>query len=172
MATEKQHGPEWFSIKEAAQYLSIGEPTLYRWMRDGKITYRKVGDSTRFLSEDLDTFIQVFPSKREAEKVKQVCPVCHHDDMVTGKFRSTGLNYFRPKKSKFWTVRDSNIKSMAVMCQKCGAITHFGDSVKLEKLVARAKAAEEAFEAEKALVAESKKAVKKTKKTKKIKTKK
>ena len=50
-------------------------------------------------SEDLDTFIQVFPSKREAEKVKQLCPVCHHDDLVTGVFRSTGLNYFRPKKS-------------------------------------------------------------------------
>lgn len=169
MTTEKQHGPEWFSIKEAAQYLSIGEPTLYRWMRDGKITYRKVGDSTRFLNEDLDAFIQVFPSKREAEKVKQVCPVCHHDDIVTGKFRSTGLNYFRPKKSKFWSMRDSNIKTMAVMCQKCGAITHFGDSAKLEKLVARAKAAEEAFEAEQAMNPQLEKQTKKAKKSKKCK---
>jgi excisionase family DNA binding protein len=149
MSTEKQHGPEWFSIKKAAQYLSIGEPTLYRWMRDGKITYRKVGDSTRFLREDLNTFIQIFPSKREAEKVKQTCPVCHHNDLVTGVFRSTGLNYFRPKKSKFWSMRDSNVKTMALMCQKCGAVTHFGDSAKLEKLVARAKAAEDAFKAEK-----------------------
>ena len=167
MAAEKQLGPEWFSIKEAAQYLAIGEPTLYRWMRDGKITYRKIGDSTRFLREDLDTFVQVFPSKREAEKVKQICPVCHHDDMVEGVFRSTGLNYFRPKKSKFWSMRDSNIKSMAVMCQKCGAITHFGDNKKLEKLVARAKAAEEdAIETEKIAPVKPPKTAKNTKQKK------
>ena len=29
----------WYSIKEAAEYLEIGEPTLYRWMRDRKITF-------------------------------------------------------------------------------------------------------------------------------------
>ena len=39
---------KWYSIGEAAEYLDVGEPTLYRWMRDGKITFRKVGDSTRF----------------------------------------------------------------------------------------------------------------------------
>ena len=32
----------WYSIKEAAEYLDVGEPTLFRWMREGKITYRKV----------------------------------------------------------------------------------------------------------------------------------
>lgn len=163
MPTEKQFGPEWFSIKEAAQYLSIGEPTLYRWMRDGKITYRKIGDSTRFLKEDLDAFVQVFPSKREAEKAKQICPVCHHDDVVVGKFRSTGLNYFRPDKSKFWSLSDSNIKTMAVMCQKCGAITHFGDTKKLAKLVAQAKFAEEEFEAEKYTPEKPEKSTKKKK---------
>lgn len=166
MSPEKQDGPEWFSIKEAAQYLSIGEPTLYRWMRDGKITYRKIGDSTRFLKEDLNAFVQVFPSKREAEKVKLVCPICHDDDIVLGKFRSTGLNYFRPDKSKFWSVRDSNIKTMAVMCQKCGAITHFGDTKKLEKLVAYAKAAEEVAETEKLAPAKTKKSIKKNKSAK------
>lgn len=135
MSTSKTNGPEWFSIKEAAEYLSIGEPTLYRWMRDGKITYRKIGDSTRFLKTDLDSFVQVFPSKREAEKVKQLCPACHNDELVSGVFRSTGLNYFRPQKSKFWSIRDSNIKTMALMCRKCGVITHFGDIEKLEKLL-------------------------------------
>ena len=45
---------KWYSIREAAAYLEIGEPTLYRWMRENKITFRKVGDSTRFLQADLD----------------------------------------------------------------------------------------------------------------------
>ena len=56
----------WYSIKEAAEYLEIGEPTLYRWMRDRKITFRKVGDSTRFLQEDLDAVVEVFHSERDA----------------------------------------------------------------------------------------------------------
>lgn len=126
---------KWYSIKEAAKYLSIGEPTLYRWMRDGKITFRKIGDSTRFLKEDLDSFVQVFPSKRDAEKVKEICPVCHGRKLVSGVFRTTGLNYFRPENSKFWTVKDSNIKSSAMMCLKCGAVTHFGDVEKLRSLM-------------------------------------
>ena len=126
---------KWYSIKEAAKYLSIGEPTLYRWMRDGKITFRKIGDSTRFIKEDLDAFVQVFPSKRDLEKVKEICPVCHCRELVAGVFRTTGLNYFRPEKSKFWSVKDSNIKTSAMMCMKCGAVTLFGDVEKLRSLV-------------------------------------
>lgn len=126
--------PEWFSIREAAKYLSIGEPTLYRWMRDGKITFRKIGDSTRFLKEDLDAVIQVYHSKSEAEKVKLLCPVCHSDDIVNGIFRTTGLNYFVPEKAKFWTLHDRNIKTTAIMCARCGAITLFGNLDKLAKI--------------------------------------
>ncbi len=125
---------KWFTIKEAAKYLSIGEPTLYRWMRDGKITFRKIGDSTRFLQEDLDSFVQVFPSAKDAEKVKEICPVCHAKQLVEGVFRTTGLNYFKPEKAKFWSMKDANIKSHAMMCLKCGAITHFGDVEKMNDL--------------------------------------
>jgi excisionase family DNA binding protein len=39
---------KWSSIREAAEYLDVGEPPLYRWMREGKTPFRKVGDSTRF----------------------------------------------------------------------------------------------------------------------------
>ena len=126
---------KWYSIKEAAKYLSIGEPTLYRWMRDGKITYRKIGDSTRFLKEDLDSFVQVFPSEKDIDQVQTICPVCHGDKVVKGVFRSTGLNYFQPHKSKFWTMKDSYIKTSAMMCLKCGAVTHFGDLAKMLSLL-------------------------------------
>ena len=30
---------KWYFIGDAADYLDVGEPTLYRWMREGKITY-------------------------------------------------------------------------------------------------------------------------------------
>lgn len=134
MAGERDDGPRWYTIKQAAKYLSIGEPTLYRWMRDNKITFRKIGDSTRFLKEDLDSFVEIVPSAKDVDKVKGICPVCHHDELVDGVFRTTGLNYFKPQKSKFWTFRDAYVKSTAKMCARCGAITLFGDVAKLDNL--------------------------------------
>lgn len=126
--------PRWYTIKEAADYLGIGEPTIYRWMRDNKITFRKIGDSTRFVQADLDAVVQVFHSDREVEKVKAICPACHHDELVEGRVQSTGLLYFRPKKTKFWTLKDSNIETDARMCPRCGAIAWFGNTTKLKEL--------------------------------------
>jgi excisionase family DNA binding protein len=125
---------KWYSIAEAAEYLDVGEPTLYRWMREGKITYRKVGDSTRFWQEDLDSVMEVFRSPKDAEKAREVCPVCRHDEMVEGRVRSTGLNYFVPKQTRFWTLKDSFIETNARMCTRCGAIAMFGDAAKLGTL--------------------------------------
>lgn len=125
---------KWFSIREAAEYLDVGEPTLYRWMREGKITYRKVGDSTRFWQEDLDSVMQVFHSARDVDKAREVCPVCRHDELVDGAVRGTGLVYFVPKKTKFWTLKDSNVGTTARMCTRCGAIAWFGDTAKLSAL--------------------------------------
>ncbi len=124
----------WYSIREAAEYLDVGEPTLYRWMREGKVTYRKVGDSTRFWQEDLDSVMEVFHSSKDVEKTRRVCPFCHHDDLVEGKVRGAGLVYFVPKKTRFWTLKDSFIDLTALMCTRCGAITNFGDTAKLSQL--------------------------------------
>jgi excisionase family DNA binding protein len=132
--TETANKTKWYSIGEAAEYLDVGEPTLYRWMRDGKITFRKVGDSTRFWQEDLDSVMQVFRSDQDVDKVRDVCPICRHDDLVEGKVRGTGLVYFVPKKTKFWTLKDSFVETTARMCMRCGAVTWFGDTVKLAKL--------------------------------------
>lgn len=132
--TESPKKTKWYSIREAAEYLDVGEPTLYRWMREGKITYRKVGDSTRFWQEDLDSVMQVFHSAKDLDKAREVCPVCHHDDLVEGKVRSTGLNYFAPGRTKFWTLKDSFVETKARMCARCGAIVWFGDVAKLAGL--------------------------------------
>ncbi len=126
--------PQWFSIKEAAEYLDVGEPTVYRWIKEGKLTHRKVGDSTRFLKEDLDGVVEVFPSKREASKVKQICPLCHHDEFVEGRLQSTGLNYFQPDKTRFLTLLPSSIPTQARMCARCGVVVLFADTTRLAKL--------------------------------------
>ena len=132
--TETPKKTKWYSIGEAAEYLDVGEPTLYRWMREGKITFRKVGDSTRFWQEDLDSVMQVYHSAKDVEKVRTVCPICRHDELVEGKVRGAGLVYFVPKKTKFWTLKDSFVETTARMCTRCGAIAWFGDTGKLAKL--------------------------------------
>jgi len=126
--------PKWYSIREAADYLDVGEPTLYRWMREGKITYRKVGDSTRFWQEDLDSVMQVFHSGKDLQKTREICAVCRHTDLVEGRVQGTGLVYFVPKKTRFWTLKDSYVETRAWMCTRCGAIGWFGDTEKLTKL--------------------------------------
>jgi len=128
--------PRWFTIKQAADYLDVGEPTIYRWMREGRMTYRKVGDSTRFFQEDLDAMVRVFPAEGDVKRVQRICPVCNHDELVDGDVRSTGLVYFHPKKSRFWTLRDSNVAARARMCARCGHITLVGDVDKLNALKA------------------------------------
>src|ERR1041384_950647 len=127
-----------YSIREAAEYLDVGEPTLYRWMRDGKITYRKVGDSTRFLQQDLDSVMQVFHSDKDLDNTREVCPVCRNPELVAGKVRGAGLVYFVPKKTKFWTFKDSFVETTTRMCTRCGAVAWFGDTVKLAKLRSKA----------------------------------
>lgn len=125
---------KWFSIREAAEYLDVGEPTLYRWMREGKITYRKVGDSTRFWQEDLDSVMQVYHSEKDLDKAREVCPLCRHPELVEGKVRGAGLVYFVPKKTRFWTFKDSFVDTEARMCTRCGSISWFGNTGKLAKL--------------------------------------
>jgi excisionase family DNA binding protein len=142
MGKEALAPKKWFSIKEAAEYLDVGEPTLYRWMRENKITYRKVGDSTRFWQEDLDAVMEVFHSSKDLDKAREVCPVCKHDELIEGKVRTTGLNYFTPRKTKFWTLKDSFVQTSAKMCVRCGAIIWFGDIEKLSSLQKKAAAAE------------------------------
>ena len=127
----KNENPRWYTIKEAAGYLGVTEPTIYRWMRDKLITYRKIGDSTRFLQEDLDSHVQVFRSAKDSESVQEFCPVCHHNELIAGRIQSTGLNYFYPDKTRFWTFKTSHIETVARMCTRCGAITWFGDKTKL-----------------------------------------
>jgi len=127
--------PGWFGIKEAAEYLDIGEPTLYRWMREGQITYRKVGDSTRFLKEDLDSAIKVFRCERDLEKVRGACPACKAEEMVEGFVQSTGRLYFKLKEAKFWTLKENSVPTTARLCRKCGAISFFGDLGAVEQLI-------------------------------------
>jgi excisionase family DNA binding protein len=142
MSTDLPAKPKWFTIRNAAEYLQIGEPTIYRWMRDGKITFRKIGDSTRFLQEDLDAVVVVHPSGKHSKSDLR-CSSCGSTDLIEGKCQSTGLLYFVPEKSKFWTLKTSNVPMKSKMCENCGFINLKGDTEHLSKLLTDQKEGEE-----------------------------
>ena len=134
MSTNVSSKPRWFTIRDAADYLQVGEPTIYRWMRDGKITFRKVGDSTRFLQEDLDAVVVVHHSgKNGAADLK--CSSCGSVELIEGKCQSTGLLYFVPEKSKFWTLKTSTVPLKSKMCKNCGYVMLKGDTSHLSELL-------------------------------------
>jgi len=78
--------------------------------------------------------MQVFPSARDVDRVKEFCPVCHHDELIRGRVQSAGRNYFYPEKTKLWTFKTSDIPTQARMCARCGVIVWFGDTAKLTAL--------------------------------------
>ena len=134
MSTDLPARPKWFTIRDAANYLQIGEPTIYRWMRDGKITFRKIGDSTRFLQEDLDAVVVVHPSGKAGNNALK-CSACGSTNLVDGKCQSTGLMYFVPEKSKFWTLKTSTVPMKAKMCADCGHVNLNGNTEHLSEIL-------------------------------------
>ncbi len=66
----------WFTIKEAADYLGISQPTLFRWMKEGTLSFYKVGGATRFSQEGLDAVIEKSTGEKEAQQAAGRCVAC------------------------------------------------------------------------------------------------
>ncbi|MCP4872341.1 MAG: Flp pilus assembly complex ATPase component [Proteobacteria bacterium] len=58
---------DYLTLDEAAEFLSTSKPTLYRWLRDGRIPGHKLGRQWRFLQSELETFRSGGPSDGRAE---------------------------------------------------------------------------------------------------------
>ncbi len=115
--------PKWLTITEACKYLEISEQTMFRWMRSGKITYYKVGKSTRFKEEDLDKAVDRVASKSFVPEDPDTCHICGNPEMISGTLSALGELVFKPEKSKFSIWKDSSISVSALCCTKCGNIT-------------------------------------------------
>ena len=124
----------WYSIPEAAEYLGVSEPTIFRWMKEGALSFYKVGGATRFTQEGLDAIIEKSTGRKEAEKAAGRCASCGHDVLVEGKLRGSGRLYFQPEKSKFWVWAESMVGTRAKACVACGYLQLYTDTEKLKKL--------------------------------------
>jgi excisionase family DNA binding protein len=49
---------QYQTVKEVADLLKVGEPTVRRWIKDGELRAIDVGKGWRISSSDLDAFLQ------------------------------------------------------------------------------------------------------------------
>jgi len=45
----KESRKQWYSVREAAEYLAVSQPTIFRWMKEGHLSFYKVGGSHEVL---------------------------------------------------------------------------------------------------------------------------
>ncbi len=48
----------WLSPQEAADYLGISRATIYRWIKDGKLSLHKVDKIARIKKDDLNQLME------------------------------------------------------------------------------------------------------------------
>lgn len=48
----------WLVSEKAAEYLSVSESTIYRWVKAGKLPIYRTEGISRFKVSDLDAFIE------------------------------------------------------------------------------------------------------------------
>lgn len=128
---------KWYTVPEAADYLGVSQPTIFRWMKDGMLSFYKIGGSTRFLQEGLDAVIEKTTGSKEAQAAGNRCAACGHSGLLVGRLRGTGRLYFQPEQTRFWVFEESMVPTKARVCAACGYIQMHADTVKLNRLAVR-----------------------------------
>ncbi len=134
MSERQDEHKDWLSVAEAATYLGVSQPTVFRWMKQGKLTFFKVGGGTRFERRNLDAFVSKQTGSVEAQAVSACCAACGHHELLEGRLQGTGRLYFKPDKTKFWVFSDSMVGLRAHVCTACGFIQLHADVDKLDRL--------------------------------------
>jgi excisionase family DNA binding protein len=124
-----------FTVKEAAAYLSVSQATIYRWMKDGTLSFHKIGKALRFAREGLDAVVEKTVGQKEAEAAAGRCASCGHNVLVGGHLQGTGRLYFRPEKTRFWTFLEAMVPLKVRVCAACGYIQLHADTDRLTRLM-------------------------------------
>jgi excisionase family DNA binding protein len=124
----------WYTVQEAAHYLDVSQPTVFRWMKQGILSFYKVGGATRFSKEGLDAVVEKTTGLKEAEAAAGRCARCGHSVLIQGSLQGTGKLYFRPSKSRFWVLAEALVPTNAIVCAACGHLHLHVDTAKLKRL--------------------------------------
>ena len=125
---------QWYTIQQAARYLGVSQPTIFRWMKEGSLSFFKIGGATRFSQEGLEAVIEKTTGQKEAELIASRCAACGHSVLVEGYLRGAGKLYFRPTKSSFWVLAEAMVPMRARVCAACGYLQLHADTTKLKRL--------------------------------------
>jgi excisionase family DNA binding protein len=126
---------KWFTTAEAAEYLGVSQATIFRWMKQGLLSFHKIGKATRFSQEGLDAVVMKTTGQTEAEAAAGKCSSCGHSILVDGTLQGIGRTYFRPDKTKFWTFLEAMVPLKVAACAACGHIDMRADTSKLTRLM-------------------------------------
>ena len=124
----------WFTVAEAAEYLQVSQPTIFRWMKDATLSFYKVGGKTRFSRDGLDAVIEKTTGRKEAETAQGRCASCGHTTLLAGRLQGAGKLYFKPEKTKFWVFDHSLVPTAGRVCPACGYIQLYAETDKLGRL--------------------------------------
>ncbi len=131
------NGPRWYTVAEASAYLGVSQPTIFRWMKQGTISFNKIGSSTRFSRENLDSVIEKSVGQKEAVASASTCASCGHRELIDGQLQGLGKLYFRPAKAKFWSLEEALVPTRCRVCAACGYVQIHADAEKARRLVNR-----------------------------------
>jgi len=73
------------SFEEAAELLKTSKPTLYRWIRDGRLRCFKAGREWRFYRRDLDSFLESSDVGREVIKSELRRAIAFYEERLKKK---------------------------------------------------------------------------------------
>jgi excisionase family DNA binding protein len=124
----------WLSVAEAATYLDVSQPTIFRWMKEGLLSFYKVGGSTRFSMESLDAVVEKTTGRIEAEAAAGKCAACGNSTLVEGSLQGTGRIFFKPLRTRFWTFSESLVPTVARTCTACGHVQIHADTSRLNRI--------------------------------------
>ena len=129
------NGPnQLFSVDEAAEYLGVSRPTIFRWMKQGKLSFNKIGGATRFSRSALDVCVEKVTGSAEAEAAAGRCTCCGHSLLIDGRLQGAGRLYFKPKKTRFWVFEEAMVALQARACPACGCVQIYADTEKLNRV--------------------------------------
>lgn len=127
----------WYSISEAAAYLGVSQPTIFRWMKQGSLSFNKIGGATRFSRENLDAVVEKNTGSKEADGCAARCASCGHTELADGQLQGIGNLYFRPARARFWVLEEALVPTRCRVCTACGYVQLHADTAKLRRLIRR-----------------------------------
>jgi len=128
-------GGELLTVTEAADYLGVGEPAIWRWMAEGALSCSWVKGACRLTRPALDAAASACAEEDPESTSGEKCAVCGRGPLIEGHVQDVGRIYFRPSKTRFWVLHEAVVPVAARMCAHCGHVDLVADTRKLRRLV-------------------------------------